>query len=451
MGNKLEKSRKKIHKGSLPCQTLRPLARRGTDIDGLSNLPRLIYELHHHRNCCSAQDQDRLDNDEEVRCCSFAPDDENFLITGSIPNGNDSIIRHENGLGHVRVFDLGVVGLAGKSFCKKEILTYYSEECDISSDGNWISFVLNDGRGEIGLIKRSKPSRSGVSERLVKLQPPCNGITGQTLVCKFSPDGANLLSAASLDFHTIRETNELRVWNVKSNQMTKKISLRSLAVFCGYITSCRFSPDGLYIVVTTSQEQICVLKSKNLEVACMIRKKCRDNMCWAVFNPRWSHEELACCLQDGRVTIGNLEHVDKDPLSPLKYTCQHEAKVVSSTTIHSCQFMQDGSLIAIGTSDANILLLSSADLQVVHFLNCKTQLESFQQNVKVNWIAFSRTLQFLAAAYSDSHARVWQLPVRFDLRHMCRIVVLYHVPANKIANLPVPSAVKDYLLYMPQC
>mgnify|MGYP001793691346 CR=1 FL=1 len=447
MGNKLEKSRK----GCLPSQALRPL-RKQANILGLSNQARIIYEIHHHGNSCSRLVQDRIDSDEEVRCCVFAPDDENFLITASIPNGNDSIVRHGNGLGHLRVFDVGVSDRdTGKIACKKQILTYYSEDCDISSDGNWISFVLNDGRGEIGLLKRSKTNRSDVSDRLVKLQPQCNGITGQTLVCQFSPDGSSLLSAASLDFHTIRETNELRVWNVKSNQMTKKISLRSLAVFCGYITGCRFSPDGHYIVVTTSQEQICVLKTKNLEVACMIRKRCRDNMCWAVFNPRWTHEELVCCLQDGRVTVGHLEHLDyKDPQSPLKYTCQNEAKVVSSSTIHSCQFTHDGSSIAIGTSDSNILLLNSANLQVISSLDCKSISDSFQQNVKVNGISFSRSLQYLAAAYSDSRVRVWQLPVRFDLRHMCRVVVLYHVPANKIVHLPVPAAVKDYLLYMPQ-
>ena len=308
MGNKLTKSRKKIDKPTpavYPNQPVRPLRRsvEGNTSVVYSNFPRIVAELHHYRGSVrNLEDEDEEDEQprrfhEEVHCCVFSPDDEALLLTSTtpIPCGP---FTPDIGCGHLREFDIN------SGSCKRELLTYHSQECDISSDGNLVSFITNSGQGEVALVKRNRSSYAEIAERVDKFQPCCNGMTGQTLCCKFSL-ARHIVSAASLDFHSMRETNELRLWNVKSMQIEARVVLRDITDFCGFVTRCEFSPDGQYLAVSTSKEQLCILRSKNLDVVTVLRRRCRGNVCWSIFNPAWRFEVLACCMQDGRVEIWN--------------------------------------------------------------------------------------------------------------------------------------------------
>lgn len=444
MGNKLIKSRTKVDKSSpgiFPCRPVRPLRRtiNGATSLEFSNFPRAIAQLRHSRSFGSNEEGFISEQEEEIHCCAFFPDDESLLVTCSTPCGRT--FRPDEGLGHLRVFDIN------SGSCKKEILTYNSQECDISADGDLITFITNSGRGEVALVKRSRESRSGIAERVDKFQPCCTGITGQTLSCKFSPDATHIVSASSLDYHSIRETNELLLWNVKSMQIVKKVVLRDVTDFCGFVTSCEFSPDGQYIAVATSQEQLCVLRSKNFDVVAVLRRRCRGNRCWSVFNPRWKCEVLACCLQDGRVEIWQkLEHPST---SEVRYVCEKERKVSFSRRLYSCRYSPDGLMVAVGTSEANVIVLNADTLESLFCLDCKSVPDPYRprtQNTTVHCIAFSRSQQYLAAGYSDGLARIWVMPVRFDLKHLCRVVILQSVPASKIDALPIPSGIKSYIL-----
>lgn len=444
MGNRLTftRSRTKVDKSSdliLPCRPVQPLR----DINHgatSSNFPRIIAQLLHNRSSRSNIGfGDELE--EEIHCCTFSPDDESLLVTCSTPCGPS--FRSDEGRGHFRVFDIK------SGSCRKEILTHNSQECDISADGDLITFITNSGRGEVALVKRSRDSRSGIEERVDKFQPSCTGITGQTLCSKFSPDGTHIASASSLDFHSIRETNELRLWNVKSMQTVKRIVLRDVTDFCGFVTSCEFSPDGQYIAVTTSQEQLCILKSKNFDIVSVLRKRCRGNRCWCVFNPRRKCEVLACCLQDGRVEIW--KKLDYPNSCEVKYICEKERKVSSLRRLYSCRYSPDGLMLTVGTSDANVLVLDSDSLDTLFCLDCKSESipDSFRprvQNATVHCIAFSKSQQYLAAGYSDGLVRIWAMPIQFDLKHLCRVVILHNVPASKIGSLPIPSGIKAYIL-----
>lgn len=444
MGNRLIKSRTKVDKpstGVFPCRPVQPLRRT---IDGatsleFSNFPRAIAQLRHNRSSGANEDGFISELEEEIHCCAFFPDDESFLVTCSTPCG--PAFRPDEGLGRLRVFDIN------SGSCTKEILTHNSQECDISAEGDLIAFTTNSGRGEVALVKRSRDSQSGIEERVDKFQPSCTGITGQTLSCKFSPDATHIVSASSLDFHSIRETNELRLWNVKSMQTVKRVVLRDVTDFCGFVTSCEFSPDGQYIAVATSQEQLCILKSKSFDIVAVLRKRCRGNRCWSVFNPRWKCEVLACCLQDGRVEIWQkLEHPSS---SEVRYVCEKERKVSFSRRLYSCRYSPDGLMLAVGTSDANIIVLDADTLDALFCLDCKSVPDPYgprTQNTIVHCIAFSKSQQYLAAGYSDGLARIWAMPVRFDLKHLCRVVILHNVPTSKISSLPIPIGIKTYLL-----
>lgn len=450
MGNKLIKSRTKVDKPTpvvFPNRPIRPLRRsiEGNTSVVYSNFPRTVAEFRHYSgsgtNTEREEDERSRSNDEEVHCCVFSPDDEALLLTSSTPTPCGPFTP-DIGLGHLRVFDIN------SGSCRKEILTYHSQECDISSDGNMITFLTNSGRGEVALVKRNRSSLSGIAERVDKFQPCCTGMTGQTLCCKFSPDARHIVSAASLDFHSMRETNELRLWNVKSMQIEAKVVLRDITDFCGFVTRCEFSPDGQYIAVSTSKEQLCILRSKNLDVVTVLRRRCRGNMCWSVYNPAWRFEVLACCLQDGRVEIWHKVDVHSGACE-LRYVREKERKVSFSRMLYSCQYSPDGQMIAVGRSDANIIMLNADSLESLFCLECKSEPSPFglrTQNATVHCIAFSKSQQYVAAGYSNSMARVWAMPMRFDLKHLCRVVILHNVPASQISSLPVPSGIKTYLL-----
>lgn len=454
MGNKLTKSRKKIDKPTptvYPNQPVRPLRRsvEGNTSVVYSNFPRIVAELHHYRGSVrNLEDEDEEDEQprrfhEEVHCCVFSPDDEALLLTSTtpIPCGP---FTPDIGCGHLREFDIN------SGSCKRELLTYHSQECDISSDGNLVSFITNSGQGEVALVKRNRSSYAEIAERVDKFQPCCNGMTGQTLCCKFSPDARHIVSAASLDFHSMRETNELRLWNVKSMQIEARVVLRDITDFCGFVTRCEFSPDGQYLAVSTSKEQLCILRSKNLDVVTVLRRRCRGNVCWSIFNPAWRFEVLACCMQDGRVEIWNKVEVHSSAhAGELRYAREKERKVSFSRLLHCCQYSPDGKMIAVGTSDANIIMLGAETLDSLFYLECIKEPSPFGlriQNTIVYSIAFSKSQQYVAAGYSDSMVRVWAMPMRFDLQHLCRVVILHSVPGNKINSLPVPNGIKNYLL-----
>lgn len=446
MGNKLIKSQTKIDKAAPAVFARQPIQPLRRSIEGstslvFSNFPRAIVELRHDGGSAGSSEE-RSSSDEEVHSCVFSPDDESLLVTCSTPTPCGPF-SPDIGLGHLRVFDIN------SGTCTKEILTYHSQECDISSDGDFIAFLTNSGRGEVALVKRDRNSRSGIAERVEKFQPCCTGMTGQTLSCKFSPDATHIVSAASLDFHSMRETNELRIWNVRSMQIEAKVVLRDVTDFCGFVTSCEFSPDGQYIAVSTSKEQLCILRSKNLDVVTVLRRRCRGNMCWSVFNPTWRYEVLACCLQDGRLEIWQKLDIQSGACE-LRYAREKERKVSFSRRLYSCQYSPDGQMLAVGTSDANIIVLNADSLDSLFCLDCKSvpasPYGSRTLNVTVHCIAFSKSQQYVAAGYSDGMARVWAMPMRFDLKHLCRVVILHSVPASKISSLPIPNSVKTYLL-----
>ncbi|KXJ22270.1 WD repeat and SOCS box-containing protein 1 [Exaiptasia diaphana] len=444
MGNKSAKPSKKkptwdLNKATtsnLPSRPLRHLRFPSNSQGCFSNSARIVYQL-------------GLEHGEEIRCVVFAPDDECTILTTSNPCGPNTYLRADEGMGHFRIFDVP------QRKPKKEIITYYSQECDISPDGDLIAFVMNASKGEVAQLKRNRTSPSGVSEKLAKFHPECNGLIGQTMICKFAPDSSALLSAACVDFHTIRETNELRVWSVKSMNLVNSVVLRDLSDFCGFVTSCNFSPDGTLIAFSTSQEQLCVLNSKTLEKVCVVRKKCRGNKCWCVFDPRYRSEVLGCCLQDGRIELWHCDDGHHSSINNELYTCYKQERVTTTSRLYSCQYSPDGNFLAVGTSEAKILLLDSDTLITAMILDCKVQVVSapnggMYQSAIIHCLAFSKSCNYLAAGYNDGVVRVWQLPIRFDLKHISRTAILQCVPANKVYSLPLPDPLKIYLLHWPQ-
>ena len=452
MGNKPGKVKgKRVSKPTIPLLPSRPFCplrafgsgRSGcySSNHGFSTSPRVITQLRHGGN---DQIESRSQSgSEEVHCCAFAPDDENFLVTSSVPCDP----RQETGMGHLRFFNIS------SGLCSKDILTYYSKECDISTDGELISFVTNPGQGEIAVAKRCRSSESGILDHVNRFQPQCNGLTGQTLCCQFSPDGSQLLSVASLDFHTIRETNELRLWNARSMQIVKRVLLRDLTDFCGFVTSCKFSPDGRFIACATSQEQLCILGASNLDIVSILRRRCRGNMLWCMFDPRSKHERLACCLQDGRIEIWQAQSLDSTVNnSGMAYTCELKSKVSTQIIRRLCcfQYSPDGSMIAIGTSDATIMMLQSDNLLKLYSLDCKVlgcPYSPQSNNTAVHCVAFSQSLQFVAAGYSDGLVRVWALPCKFSLQHLCRVAIMRLVAPSRVKMLPLPQSIKSFLLF----
>ncbi|KXJ12589.1 hypothetical protein AC249_AIPGENE14 [Exaiptasia diaphana] len=255
---------------------------------------------------------------------------------------------------------------------------------------------------------------------------------GSLLCCTFSPEGRSIVVIARL----AGNINHICMIDVNSRKMIKKMSPTLSSKIRGFVKSCVFSPDGLFLSVSTSSGQLILFDIQDLHIyesldldnhvstPCLCdpfhqgsrRSITLSMQCWYLFDPRYGHKYLASCLEDGTVQTWTMK--DEPGL-----TCIQSVNVLQTPwqKISSASFSPDGYILAIGTSDSKILCLNSESLDLMFTLNAHIQpdgLRTWYPNTEVSCLAFTRTCQQLAAA-------------------------------NEIPRLPLPSHLLRYLLYSP--
>lgn len=115
-------------------------------------------------------------------------------------------------------------------------------------------------------------------------------------------------------------------------------------------------------------------------------------------------------------------------------------------------YSPDGSLLAFGTSQGKVIIIDTEFLHTLYEINATVTGEQEAPNessatVAVCSVAFTKSCQELAVGQSDGFVRILQLPLKFELRHMCRLVINRLVPPNQLECLPLPRNLKAYLLY----
>lgn len=388
-----------------------------------------------------------LDQVMKVTACAFPPNDDTSLLTLTTFAGLP--LRHFRA-GFVQCWDFE----SNEEIHDDSLFTYSPRPvCCFSPNGDIVSFILNTGNGHIILAERM----ADCTLEPFKIDCDTGGygdrsLLSRALCCVFSPDGlkAVTVSNVTLESHRGIETNEICLWEVKSKKKLKSLWRVSCEVvlprFTGHLVSCVFSPDSSLIAFSSSVSQLYVLKSENLELLCAIRTNvATGNCCNCAFDPCFPCQKLAACYEDGLFQVWYIQDGEAK--------CVKETQLVTGPTrLTAFSYSPDGSLLAFGTSQGKVIITETELLQTLYELNATHNIEQEAANdssvrVIICSVAFTKSSQELAVGQSDGFVRIWQLPLKFELRHTCRLVINKLVPPNQIECLPLPRNLKAYLLY----
>ena len=396
--------------------------------------------------------------DKDIYSCFFPSDDDSVLLTASKVE-QTTFFRHNREFSSIRLWDLN----------QKQINTGFLADfprsfrsCDFSPDGQLVVCIFSED--SLALVRMR--SWKTTSAEVVHMRRFWRKRRGVLMCCSFSPDGRSLVVASKLT----GDLNHICIIDIASKKMVRKMksATNSSSKIRGHPRSCVFSPDGLFLAVSCTSGQLIVFDTQDFHIhssldldtstssTCLclpFRHSSRRTLsshlqCWYLFDPRYGHKYLTSCLEDGTIQTWSLT-ADEPGL-----TCIQLAYALQTPwqKIRSAAFSPDGTMLAVGTSDSKVLALNSESLSVLFVLNAHLQpdgLRTWYQNTEVSCLAFTRTCQQVAAGYKDGRVRVWQLPLILNLQHMCRLVVINHVPAQEIPELPLPAHLIRYLLFSP--
>lgn len=383
----------------------------------------------------------------KVSACAFPPNDDACLLTLTTFAGHS--LRNFRA-GFVQCWDLELL----QETHDDSIFTYSPRPvCSFSPNGEIVSYILNTGNGHIILAERTQDC----SLEPFKIDCDTSGygdrsLLSRALCCVFSPDGllAVTVSNVTLESHRGTETNEVCLWQVKSKNRLKSFWRVSCEVvlprFTGHLVSCVFSPDSSLLAFSNSLGQLYVLKSENLELLSAVRTDIAPgNACCCTFDPSFPCQKLAACFEDGMFQLWFIEDGQTKCVKAIELV-QNPARLTAFS------YSPDGSLLAFGTSQGKVMLIETVHFSTLFELDTSQYTEheaaSGESDITaVCSVAFTKSCQELAVGQSDGVLRIWQLPFKFELQHMCRLVINKWVAPNKMEYLPLPSNLKAYLLY----
>ena len=383
----------------------------------------------------------------KVTACAFPPNDDRSLVTLTTFAG---LPLRNFRAGFFQCWDLEQT----QETQDDSLFTYSPRPvCCFSPNGEIVSYILNTGNGHIILAEL------GPDCSLEPLKIDCDtagygdrSLLSRALCCVFSPDGfkAVTVSNVTLENHRGRETNEICLWQVISKKRLKSYWRVSCEVvlprFTGHLASCVFSADSTLLAISSSLSQLYVLKSENLELFSAIRTDIvAGNPCTCAFDPGYPHQKLAACFEDGLFQVWFFEDGQAK--------CTRELQLVQNADrLTAFSYSPDGSLAAFGTSQGMVIITETEIFQTLYQLvtshNIAQETISGESDITaVCSVAFTRSCQELAVGQNDGFIRIWQLPLKFELQHMCRLAINKLVPPNQIKDLPLPVNLQAYLLY----
>ena len=411
--------------------------------------------------------------------CSFSPDNDCLLVTVSVfshqvPGGG--LLRMIPSAGFVIVWNVSTGEHSEKGHketyvkydveaCSGLIFTYSPKPCcKFAPDGETVSAILNSGGESITIIGREEEEDDDdedeypwFSEKRLK-NLGRGGITlcGKTNCFVYSRFGNKVATVSNVTLATYRnhDIHELCVWEMKNNAI-KSLSRVSCEVaypaFRGQICDCKFSPDGTLIGVSSTVGQLLLFNSDPSGLWTVLPTHINDedepifSPCHFDFNPTHGHSIIATAWRVGILSIWCCRNDTNEKV----FTYKTETDI----EIHSLRYSQDAIFLALGTSNGQVIVLSSDYGHCVYMLDAINvsnhwKIQPAVSDTTVYDISFSNSCQELCAAYGDGIIRFWQLPRILNLQHICRLRVLTLIPLNTVPSLQIPEKLKMYLLFL---
>ena len=211
---------------------------------------------------------------------------------------------------------------------------------------------------------------------------------------------------------------------------------------------CKWSPDGSYVAVSSSQGQLFLLnKSTGKNDVTIFPDLVTGQISTAGsfdFDPRVQHSVMAVGSCDGVLSIVQLD------------TSVQSGAVVQEMdtggTIDCVQYNQDGSNVAASFRTFEVRLYNTQDLSTHHVIDmselCPRHVSVYQDQAypTVNRLSFSYDGRHLATSSCDGCVRVWAVPRLLTLQQWCRKRILQHIPITLIRKTDLPQKLKRFLL-----
>lgn len=411
----------------------RPLRAKGQDYDPPCSI---IQHLNHTGSLGGNQ---RL----VLSACSFTVHDDSMLITQTTFPGSNTAQTFKAGF--VKSWDLTDVCEEGLD---DSLFTYAPRpEFSMSPNEGIISTIHNSGKGVLILAEVHEDSTLEPCKFECVSKFGSDNLSAKTVSCVFSPDGRLVVTISIVLFNALQgqQCHDMCLWRLGKGRVLKKCSKirceNHLSGFSGEPQSCIFSPDSSLLALSTTNGQLYVLKSNSFEVFADLRStRSVNNYCMCAFNPCESTTKLNICLSDGLFQVWKL--------SPGNIHCVFEEKFLSSSVVRltSMAYTLDHSLLAFGTTEGDVIVYETESYIQLYKLNPNDAVDE-GYFLKVCSIAFSKSCQELAVGYDDGIVRLWQLPVKMNLQHICRLEIIQLVPEYMIDRLPLPESLRAYLMF----
>ncbi|XP_031550123.1 WD repeat and SOCS box-containing protein 1-like [Actinia tenebrosa] len=377
-----------------------------------------------------------------VSACNFAVHDDSILITQTTFPGSNT--AHTFKAGFVQSWDLTEDSETGHD---DSLFTYAPRpEFSLSPNEGIISSILNSGKGVLILAEIDDDSTLEPCKFECVSKFGSDNLSAKIISCVFSPDGRLVVTISVVLFNALlgQQYHDMCLWRLGKARVLQKCSKirceNHLSGFSGEPQSCIFSPDSSLLALSTTDSQLYVLRSNRLEVFAVIRStRTLGNNCMCAFDPCESLTKLNIGLSDGLFQVWRL--------IPGNIDCVFEERILSSSAdrLTSMAYTLDHSLLAFGTTAGDIIIYETELYIQLYKLNPNDAVDV--DNLQVCSIAFAKSCQELAVGYDDGCVRLWQLPVKMNLQHMCRLEIIQLLPENMIYRLPLPEPLRAYLMF----
>lgn len=231
--------------------------------------------------------------------------------------------------------------------------------------------------------------------------------------------------------------------------------------FRGVVVDCAFSPNGRYLAVSSSHGHVYFLSTARLALVNSLESEkiltpykvvpdltdsnledfIMQSVC--IFDPRFPFQEfVTCVMYAGVLKVWRVLGNDFKETGAI-----NKHSLMFKKLLNVVKFSPDGTLVAVGANDGTISCVNTDDGTISFVLNASEQSPEFHSDAGVFHMAFTQSGEELAGSYSDGYIRIWQLPMIFNLKYLCRQVINSCVPPSKVQRLPLPSKLKSFLLH----
>lgn len=215
------------------------------------------------------------------------------------------------------------------------------------------------------------------------------------------------------------------------------------------LVDCKWSPNSRYVAITMSTGCLLCVYVKGQNILCnvfedILSESYLSHVLAYDFDPSSGYQIMAVGDSQGYLCIINVE--DKKVIA--------KSEKFENSQIDCLVYTAEADFVGIAMHDFKIHLCEPISCNIVMTIDMLEDCPYLHNSLNLPYpmvtsMSFSRSGEQLAVCCYDQFIRVYQMPVNINLKMMCKFKVLSLVEQGNIQHLPLPSALKNFLLPLP--